>query len=129
MSTVTSSDADFRIGQISFDALLEIQAEAEERLWGTRWSSVEELRSQVRQAPVILYPLMREMRHGTIRAYRCFVVFSAVNSEDAGGVVTVDIDPVRYESLERLDRDPDVRRIFGRMVMLAVGGISMLPKE
>jgi hypothetical protein len=48
---------------------------------------------------------------------------------DAGGVATIDLDPARYESLERIDRDPAVRKVLARMFSLAMGGISMVSKK
>src|SRR6266480_627938 len=103
MPAIHPSDIDFRICQINFDTLLEIQAEAEERGWATRWSSVDALRGQVREEVIVLQPLMREERGGALRAYRCLLLFSTLAGKDAGGIATIDIDPVRFESLERLD--------------------------
>lgn len=124
-----SADPDFRICQISFDTLLEIQLEAEVRGWATRWTSLDALRSQVKEETVILQSLMREERGGIVQAYRCLVLFSIADSGDAGGIATIDLDPARFESLERLDRDPDVRRALARMFSLATGGISMVSKK
>lgn len=129
MPLIHLADPDFRVCQISFDMLLAIQLEAEGRGWATRWSSVDALRSQVREDTVILQVLMREERGGAVRAYRCLVLFSSVDDRDAGGIATIDLDPARLESLERIDRDPDVRRALARMFSLAVGGISMVSKQ
>ncbi|WP_243761415.1 hypothetical protein [Streptomyces sp. YIM 98790] len=129
MSVVRATDSDFRVCQIGFDALLEIQREAEERGWATRWTSVDALRSQVKEGSVVLQSLMREERGGVVRAYRCLLLFSTVGDEGAGGVAAIDIDPARYESLERLDRDSDVRKALARMFSLAMGGISMVAKK
>ncbi|MYU09257.1 hypothetical protein GTZ78_00725 [Streptomyces sp. SID8361] len=129
MSLIHSTDPDFRVCQISFDTLLAIQLEAEERGWATRWTSVDALRSQVKEGSVVLQSLLREERGGMVRAYRCLLLFSTVEGEDAGGVATIDLDPARYESLERLDRDPDVRKVLVRMFSLAMGGISMVSKK
>lgn len=129
MSLIHSTDLDFRVCQISFDTLLAIQLEAEERGWATRWSSVHVLRSQVKEGSIVLQSLMREERGGDMRAYRCLLLFSTVEDGDAGGVATIDLDPARYESLERLDRDPDVRKALTRMFSLAMGGISMVSKK
>ncbi|WP_369383251.1 hypothetical protein [Streptomyces sp. cg36] len=129
MSMIHSTDPDFRVCQISFDALLEIQLEAEGRGWATRWTSVDALRSQVKDEAVVLQSLMREERGGAVRAYRCLLLFSTVDGGDAGGVATIDIDPARFESLDRLDRDPDVRKALVRMFSLAMGGISMISKK
>lgn len=126
---IHSTDPDFRVCQISFDTLLEIQLEAEDRGWATRWTSVDAVRSQVKEGVVVLQSLMREERGGILRAYRCLLLFSAVGDGDAGGIATIDIDPARFESLERIDRDPDVRKVLVRMFSLATGGISMVSKN
>jgi hypothetical protein len=126
---IHSTDPDFRVCRISFDTLLEIQLEAEERGWATRWTSVDALRGQVKEEVVVLQSLMREERGGAVHAYRCLLLFSTVEGKDAGGVVTVDLDPARFESLERLDRDLDVRKALARMFSLALGGISMVSKK
>lgn len=129
MTMIHSADPDFRICQIGFDALVEIQAEAESRGWGTRWTSIDALRSQVKEEDVFLQALMREERAGVVRSYRCLVVFSLADGANAGGVATIDLDPARYESLARLDRDPDVRTALVRMFSLAMGGTSMISKK
>lgn len=129
MSMINSSDPDFRICQIGFGKLVEIQAEAEVRGWGTRWTSVDALRSQVKEEDVFLQALMREERGDVVRSYRCLVVFSLADVENTGGVATIDLDPARFESLARLDRDPDVRTALVRMFSLAMGGISMVSKK
>ena len=64
MPVIHSTDADFHVCQISFDTLLEIQLEAEDRGWATRWTSVDALRSQVKEEVVVLQSLMREERGG-----------------------------------------------------------------
>ncbi|MER7366333.1 hypothetical protein [Nonomuraea wenchangensis] len=128
MSMIHLTDPDFRVCQISFDTLIEIQSEAESRGWATRWTSEDSLRSQVKEEVIVLQSLMREERGGAIRAYRCLLLFSTVGGEDAGGIATIDLDPARFESLERLDRDPEVRKVLARMFSLAVGGISMVSK-
>ncbi|QEV21127.1 hypothetical protein CP975_29450 [Streptomyces alboniger] len=58
MALIHSTDPDFRVCQLSFDTLLAIQLEAEERSWATRWSSVDPLRSQVKDGDVVLQALM-----------------------------------------------------------------------
>lgn len=129
MPLIHSTDPDFRVCQITFDALLAIQSEAESRGWATRWSSVDALRSQVRDGALLLQSLMREERGGAVQAYRCLVLFSAANGEGAGGIATIDLDPATFESLERLDRDPDTRKAFAWIFSLASGGISMVSKK
>ncbi|MBA8926784.1 hypothetical protein BC739_003990 [Kutzneria viridogrisea] len=57
------------------------------------------------------------------------MLFSTAGGKDAGGIATIDLDPTRFESLERLDRDPDVRKALARMFSLALGGISMVSKK
>lgn len=79
--------------RISFDTLLEIQLEAERRDWATRWTSVDALRSQVKEEFVVLQSLMREERGGVLRAYRCLLLFSAVDVEESGGITTIDLAP------------------------------------
>lgn len=128
MSVIRTTDPDFRVCQISFGTLLEIQTEAEVRGWGTRWTSVDALRSQVAEGNALLEPLMREEWGGTVRTYRCLLLFSAAGEGDAAGVVTIDLDPGRFLSLERIDRDPDVRNVLARIFLLATGGISMMSK-
>ncbi|MCI0383991.1 hypothetical protein [Streptomyces sp. CNQ085] len=129
MSTVRTTDPDFRVCRISFNTLLEIQREAEERGWATRWTSVEALRGQVKERDAFLHPLMREERGGVVRAYRCALLFSAAGTGGSGGVATVDVAPEKFESLDRLDRDTAVRRAFSRIFSLAMGGTSMVSKE
>ncbi|GAA1561816.1 hypothetical protein GCM10009678_50880 [Actinomadura kijaniata] len=128
MAIIHPTDPDFRVCRIGFDALLEIQAEAESRGWATRWSSVAALRSQVKEDSVLLQSLMREEREGEVRAYRCLVLFASAAGGTAGGITTIDLDPARFRSLERLDRDPDVRKALARLFTLALGGISALSK-
>ncbi|GAA3206552.1 hypothetical protein GCM10020256_01680 [Streptomyces thermocoprophilus] len=130
MSVIRATDSDFRVCQISFDTLLEIQLEAEERGWATRWTSVDALRSQVKEGSVVLQSLMREERGewcGPTDAFSCSRLWKTEML--GGGVATIDLDPARYESLERLDRDPDVRKVLARMFSLAMGGISMVSKK
>jgi hypothetical protein len=74
MSVIRATDSDFRVCQIGFDALLEIQLEAEQRGWATRWTSVDALRSQVKEGSVVLQSLMREERGelcGLTDAFSC----------------------------------------------------------
>ncbi|MEU7798905.1 hypothetical protein AB0J14_16265 [Micromonospora arborensis] len=125
---IHSTDPDFRVLQADFATLLELQSEAEDRGWATRWTSVGALRSQVKSEPVLLQSLMREKWAGEVRAYRCLVLFSAVDDGAAGGLATIDISVDRFESLDRLDRDADVRKAFVRVFSLAMGGISMVSK-
>lgn len=129
MSVIRSTDPDFRVCQISFDTLIEIQLEAEGRGWATRWTSVDALRSQVKEDFIVVQSLLREERGGAVRAYRCLLSFPTLDDGGAGGVATMDIDPARFESLERLDRDPDVRRALARMFSLMSGGTSTVSKK
>ncbi|WP_059009309.1 hypothetical protein [Streptomyces specialis] len=129
MALIHSADPDFIVSQISFRTLLDIQWEAQERGWATRWTSVDALRSQVKEGTVLLQSLMREERGGVVRAYRCLVLFPTVDGSDAGGGATIDLDPGRVASLERLDRDPEVRKALARVFSLAVGGISTVSKR
>jgi hypothetical protein len=129
MSMIYSADTDYRVCQISFDTLLEVQAEAEDRGWATRWTSAEALRGQVKDEVAIIQSLMREEREGVVHAYRCLLLFSAMDGSDAGAITTIDLDATRFQSLERLDRDPDVRKALAHMFSLALGGISSVPKR
>lgn len=90
---------------------------------------MDALRSQVKERDLFLQSLMREERGGIVRSYRCLLLFSTVDHEVAGGVATIDIHPARFESLERIDRDPGVREALVRMFSLAVGGISPVSKR
>jgi hypothetical protein len=129
MAAIRSTDPDFRVCQVSFDALIEIQLEAEEWGFAARWSSVDALRNQVKERFVVLRPLLREKRGEVLRAYRCLVLFATVEGEVDGGVATIDVDPARFESLERLDRDLDVRKALDWMISLAAGGVLTIPKK
>jgi hypothetical protein len=129
MPTIHSSDPDFRVCRISFPTLLEIQLEAEERGWGTRWSSEHALRRQVKEGDVLLQSFMREERGGVVHSYRCLLIFSTPEGGNGGGMTTMDLNPPRFFSLERIDRDPDVRKAFVRMFSLAMNGISMTAKQ
>lgn len=128
MSIIRSADPDFRICRINFDVLLDLQAEAEAHGWATRWSSTDALRGQVGEGAVLLQSMMREERGGVLRAYRCLALFSLADSKGAGGVATIDLAPERLESLERLDRDLDVRDTLLRVFSLALCGISTVSK-
>lgn len=128
MSIIRSVDPDFRICRINFDMLLDLQAEAEAQGWATRWSSIDALRGQVGEGAILLQPMMREERGGVLRAYRCLALFSIVDGKGAGGVATIDIAPARLESMERLDRDLDVRDALVRVFSLALCGISTVSK-
>jgi hypothetical protein len=129
MSTIHSADPDFRICHISFETLLQMQRQAERRSWATRWSSEEVLRSQVNEKSALLRPILREEWNGILRAYRCLILFSAKDGADAGALATIDIDPESFQSLQRIDRDPDVRAALVQIFALALGGISMRSKK
>ena len=129
MSVISSNDPDFRVCWISFNELIDIQLEAEDRAWATRWTSVAALRSQVKEEDVILQSLMREEWGGSVRSYRCLLLFSIVDGGGAGGVATIDLHPVRFNSLEKFELNLDVKRTFSRMFSLALGGISMIKKS
>lgn len=129
MSMISSADTEFRVCQIGFNTLLEIQLEAEEQGFATRWTSVDALRSQVKEETILLQSLMREERGGAVRSYRCLALFSTADGEGAGGIATIDLEPARFASLERIDRDPDVRRALARMFSRALGGISTVSKK
>jgi hypothetical protein len=128
MSIINPTDPDFRICRIGFDTLLEIQSEAEEHGWATRWSSTQELRNQVEDGAAVLQSLTREERGGTVRAYRCLLLFSTAQGDVAGGITTVDLEPARYMLLERLDQDPAISALLAHVFSLALGGISPVTK-
>lgn len=121
-------DEEFRVCYIEFNELIDVQLEAEYEGWSARWSSVEALRSQVKEAPVLLRPLLREERHGVLRCYRCLLIFSSLEGGGAGGVASMDISRARVESFERIDGNINTRESFSRIFSLAVGGISMVSK-
>jgi hypothetical protein len=129
MSMIRPSDPDFRICLVDFSALLEIQSDAERLGFATRWTSVDALRGQAKEQGAVLQTLMREKRAGVIRSYRCLLLFSTVDGATSGGLATIDLDLARLESLDRLDRDPDVRKAFVRIFSLALGGISGVEKK
>ncbi|MFI6268535.1 hypothetical protein [Micromonospora zamorensis] len=122
MPMIRPADSDFRVCQISFEELIEIQLEAQGRGWATRWSSVEALRSQVKEDAVFLQSLMCEEREGLVRSYRCLALFSAADGSSSGGLATIDVEPSRLASLERLDQEPNVSQAFARVFALASGG-------
>jgi hypothetical protein len=78
---------------------------------------------------VLLRPILREEWNGVLRAYRCLILFSAKDVADAGRLATIDIDPVAFQSLQRIDRDHDVRVALVQFFTLALGGISMKSKQ
>ena len=125
---IEPADPDFRVCQITFETLLDLQREAQQRGWATRWSSADALRGQVEEGPVLLRTLMREERESVVRSYRCLALFSTADGGPSGGLVTIDVAPSRLETLERLDRNIDVSRAFARVFALASGGISMISK-
>ncbi|MFD7077420.1 hypothetical protein ACFV9G_24640 [Nocardioides sp. NPDC059952] len=129
MPLIDSTDPDFKVCQLDFEVLLELQRDAEARGWGTRWSTVGALRGQVKEGQVLMQSFMREQHGGGVHAYRCLVLFATAVGESAGGVATIDVDPGRYEQLPRIDRDPDVRAAYVRIFRLAMGGIEMISKN
>jgi hypothetical protein len=129
MSMIRPSDPDFRICLVDFNTLLEIQSDAERLGFATRWTSADVLRGQAREQDAVLQTLIRENRAGVIRSYRCLLLFSALDTATSGGLATIDLDPARLESLDRLDRDPDVRKALVRIFSLVLGGISGVEKK
>lgn len=129
MSLVRSSDPDFRVCQVHFADLLDLQLRAEREGWATRWSSEESLRGQVKESAVFLCPILREERNGEVRSYRCLILFPVAKGNAAGGVATIDIAPEVLASMERIDRDPQVRKALARIFTIASGGISMISKD
>lgn len=70
MSVMRMTDPDFKVSQITFETLVELQRQAEQQGWSTRWSSVEALYAQVKADKIFLQPILREERAGALRAYR-----------------------------------------------------------
>ncbi|MBF6354917.1 hypothetical protein IU449_10220 [Nocardia higoensis] len=129
MAMVHWDDPDFRVCRVGFDALRQLQQEAECFGLATRWSSEEALRKQVKIGVSLLIPFMREERQGGVRAYRCLVLFPTVEDATAGGVATIDVRPDRLSTMNRIDRDEAVRQALAQVFSLAQGGISMVSKE
>jgi hypothetical protein len=129
MSMIRPSDPEFRICLVDFNTLIEMQSDAERLGFATRWTSVDALRGQVKEQDAVLQTFMRERRAGVIRSYRCLLLFSALDGAASGGLATIDLDPARLESLDRLDRDSDVRKALVRIFSLALGGISGVEKK
>jgi hypothetical protein len=71
---------------------------------------------------------MREERGEKVRSYRCLLLFAIAGKRSAGGVSTIDVAPKTFKSMERLDRDPDVRSALVRVFSLTSGGIEMISK-
>lgn len=128
VSSISSTDPDFRICAITFDQLLTVQRHAESNNWGTRWSSESALHGQVADDQVLLLPLLREERDGFVRAYRCLALFSMLDGDESGGLATIDVEPDFFNALPRLDRDLDVRTALTKVFSLASGSISMVTK-
>jgi len=128
MPVIRSVDTDFKVSRLDLETLVDLQRQAEERGWATRWTSVDALRAQVAEGSILLQPLLREERAGAIRAYRCLVLFSTGGGPVAGGVATIDLSPEAYVALDRIDRDPDVRSALAQIFALASGGIAMVSK-
>lgn len=129
MSLIRPSDPDFQVCRIDLGTLIELQLQAERRGWGTRWTSVEALRGQVKEDVVLLQSFLRQEREGGVRTCRCLVLFSTVEGSEAGGVTTIDVDPEQYATLGRIDHDLDVRETFAMIFALATSGIAMISKK
>jgi hypothetical protein len=129
MSMIRPSGPDFRICLVDFSMLLELQSDAERLGFATRWTSADALRGQDKERDAVLQTLMREKRDGVIWSYRCLLIFSAVDGAAAGGLATIDLDLARLKSLDRIDRDPDVRKAVVQIFSLALGGISGVEKN
>lgn len=114
---------------MDFSMLVDMQLEAELRGFATRWSSTAALETQVDKTTILVMPLLREERLGTLRAYRCWVLFSALGEDAVGGVTTFDIAPAAYSSLQRLDREPVVRVALVQLFTLVGGGTKVISKK
>lgn len=104
MTAVDVADDDFRVHELSVAALVGLQHDAECRGFSTRWSSEAALRGQVADGPVVVMTLLREVRHGTLRAYRCLVLFQSLHTQTGKAVTTLDIAP---EQLAGWPSNPD----------------------
>lgn len=51
---------------------------------------------------VLLQAMMRDMHSDTVRTYRCFAAFAALEGPAAGGVVALDLTPARFAALEAI---------------------------
>lgn len=128
MSIVGRQDPDFRVCHIGFESLLEIQRDAESSGFATRWSSVDALRAQVKEGDSLILPLIREVRSGIIRSYRCAILFPLASGGGRGAVATIDVSPAKFEALARIDRDAEVGEVLANVFALALGGISTVSK-
>ncbi|MCM0621776.1 hypothetical protein [Nocardioides bruguierae] len=129
MTLIQTSDPDFRICELDFETLIELQQEAEERGWGTRWTSAEALRGQVSHDEVaLLQPFLRQRRGRDLHVFRCFILFSSLGSDQRGAITTMDVAAERVGGMRRVDRDPDVRNALSLVFKLASSGIGMVPK-
>lgn len=129
MPVVRSTDSDFRVCQVDLETLVQIQTRAQSEGWSTRWSSVEALRSQVKDATILLYPILREERSGVLRAYRCLALFATAGAISRGGTTTIDVHPEVFNSLDRIDRDAATRKALVGVFSLASSGISSINKD
>jgi hypothetical protein len=92
------TDPDFRLFRLPFEGLVDLQRRAESLQWGTRWTSEDALRAQLRAEKVLLMTFMREERAGNLRAIRCLVP-AALAENSAGCLVTIDVEPDRLVTI------------------------------
>jgi hypothetical protein len=129
MSMIRPSDPDFRICLVDFNTLIKIQSDAE-RLGVCYSMDLGRCASRAgkrkgRSSPDTYageasrgYPLVSVPAPFLGRGWCNF-----------RGLATIDLDLERLESLDRLDRDPDVRKALVRIFSLALGGISGVEKK
>ncbi len=129
MTLVRSNDADFRVCEISLHSLMGLQTLAERSGFSTRWSSPQALRSQVRDAPILLMTVLRQERADALCAYRCFLLFEPEASEARAAITTFDIAPDQLLKLPRLDRDVDVRSALTRLFGIVYEAKDVVAKD
>ena len=121
MTHVDRTDVDFRACDVTLADLIELQGDAERRGFSTRWTSVDALRAQVDDGPILLMTLLRGERHGALRAYRCLVRFRPRDQSEGDPVVTtLDVAPNRLNTFTASNCDH--RHLGGDMERLPVVG-------
>ncbi|WP_132299403.1 hypothetical protein [Kribbella sp. VKM Ac-2568] len=129
MSAIQSTDDDFRVCTISLDELAGLQTSAEQNGFSTRWTSVQALRRQVLNAPILLMTFLREERFEALRAYRCLLLFEAIVPKAEAALTNFDVAPERLAELPRLDRDADVRATLAHLIWTAYRAHDVVPKD
>lgn len=124
MSLITTDDPAFRVCSISFETLIDLQRRAEDQQWGTRWTSIEALRSQVANEAILLMTFMREHQ-----AIRCLVLGrTAAEHGPLGVMATLDVEPEVVASLAPLAEGGRAIETLAQVLRLAAGSISVVSK-